>query len=133
MGFRKLLRQPQSIFAFIYRHKYTALFVYIYTLNAKNTINNSYINFRIVFPAQISESFFRIVFATQILKSFLPRKNGDRFSKSFLLGKFQDRFFSNRFCWRNFGIVFALQILKSFLPRKMGIVFLCRVLRSFLR
>lgn len=100
------------------RHKYTSLFVYIYTLNAKNTINNSYINFRIVFPAQISESFFqnrffRIVFATQILKSFLPRKNGDRFSKSFLLGKFQDRF------------------SKSFLPRKMGIVFLCRFLRSF--
>ena len=58
------------------RHKYTSLFVYIYTLNAKKTINNSYINFKVVFPAQISESFFGIVFALQILKSFLPRKLG---------------------------------------------------------
>ena len=96
MGFRKLLRQPQSIFAFIYRHKYTSLFVYIYTLNAKNTINNSYINFGIVFAAQISESFFRIVFATQILKSFLLRNFRFVFptqiSKSFLLVKFRNRF-----------------------------------------
>lgn len=68
------------------RHKYTALFVYIYTLDAKKTINNSYINFGIVFAGEISESFFRIVFALQILKSFLPRKNGDRFSKSFFAG-----------------------------------------------
>ena len=91
------------------RHKYTSLFVYIYTLNAKKTINNSYINFKVVFAGEISKSFFGIVFALQILKSFLPRNFRFVFttqiSKSFLLGKFR-----NRFSLPIFKIVFSAEL-----------------------
>lgn len=37
---------------------YSFICLYIHSLNAKNVINNSYINFKVVFAGEISESFF---------------------------------------------------------------------------